>query len=186
MPRRSPKARRAGTRRTIDRRVVAGLVAAFVLPIVSMLVLRLIAGTLPDALTGWSREATAALAVRGVGILGIPHTLVDGTDIRLTNHVLRIDFACTAFDWTFLFMVAVLVMPVARRYKLYALGTGLPVILLSNVVRLMVVAGVSEWIPQHFDVVHDVILQVAMAAIVGVMWVVFLWVSRDEWPEEWG
>lgn len=53
------------------------------------------------------RSPTAKRPRESTGVFGISCTLAGGTDLHLANHILRIDLACTAYDWLFLFLVAV-------------------------------------------------------------------------------
>lgn len=184
--RRSPRSRRPSRKPTaFDRETAFAIVLVAAVPLVTLFALRAIAASAPASAHLWLREATAAIASWAVRAVGVPVTLARGTELVLRNHVLRIDLACTAIDWLVLFAVAVAVVPVLLRRRISAILVGLPTIAVLNVVRLVAVALVSEYSPRQFAFVHGVVLQFSIAALVSLMWVAFLWRSRDDWSPEW-
>ena len=186
MSRRSPKAHRPGPGRELT--LGFGLRVASLVAILGLapFALERFLEWLPGSATVALRELTARVASWGVGLVGVPCLYDGGNQLYLSNHVLRIDVACTAVAWMIMFVVSVLVVPVVRNRKWQALSVGLPLILVANLVRLVLVAMVSEWAPQYFFPVHDRVLQASMAAVVIAIWAGFVWFARDDWKAGWG
>lgn len=146
---------------------------------------RVLAYVLPASVAWGAMVVTARLTSVLLDVVGIPATLADGNLLYLTNHVFRIDPGCTAASWLFLYTIAVVLMPVARIRKVQGLIVGLPSLIVFNLIRLVVVAAVSEYRPALFDVIHDIVMQSSFAVFTALLWAGWMWVSQNDWKPGW-
>ncbi len=146
---------------------------------------RVLAFGLPASVKWGAMVATASVTSVLLDAAGIPATLADGNLLYLTNHVFRIDPGCTAASWLLLYAIAVVSMPVARSRKIQGLIVGLPSLIVFNLLRLVLVAAVSEYRPASFDVIHDIVMQSSFAVFTALLWAGWMWVSRDDWKPGW-
>lgn len=114
-----------------------------------------------------------------VNLTAIPVTLT-GTELRLANHVLRIDYLCTAVDLMVIYLLVVALVPVSWASKLKAVVWGVPFIVATNLARIVGLAVVSQWAPQYFRAVHNYTFEAFMVLAVAGTWAVWLWTCRDE------
>lgn len=121
------------------------------------------------ALTAWS----LGLCLRA---LGIP-ALVDGEVVTFPPAgAFRIITECTALYIAPIFAGAVLAAPVEWRQKAVALGWGIPLVLLFNLLRLIGLALIMIHWPAAFDFFHEYLWQVLFGATVIVIW--WVWCER--------
>jgi exosortase/archaeosortase family protein len=135
----------------------------------------------PAWFSGPPRQLTAVLSYQLIAhATTIPVTL-SGTDLRLTNHTLRIDYLCTAVDLMIIYLLAVLFVPVSWRSKSRALLWGPPIIFVVNLARIVALAAVSQWAPAYFSAIHTYTFEAFMVLTVAGSWAVWLYTCRDEW-----
>jgi len=139
----------------------------------------------PDAVTWATIVATAKASSAMIMAVGIPCTLAEGNRLYLTNHIFRIDAACTGGLWLAMYALAVVFMPVSRKRKVQGLLIGLPVLVVFNLVRLVVVAAVSLYWPVRFYFIHDQAMQGGFVVVTVLVWVGWMWLSRDDWKPGW-
>lgn len=114
----------------------------------------------------------AGAAIRAVGISNV----VNSNSIFLSKRTLQIGRDCTGAQLIAVFAALVLTYPSSRRDKLWALGVGIPALLVFNMFRLVGAGFAAEYFPNYFDVIHDYVFQVLLALSVLFLWL--LWVSR--------
>ena len=131
------------------------------------------------------QNATATMVAPLVSATGIEVAALAPHDLRLANHPFRIDFECTAFRIVLLFTMAVLVTPVSLKRRLQGLLIGVPTIVVANLVRIVGLAGVSEFRPEYFNVLHAYTFQALMVVFAGGAWAYWLSISRNDWLPGW-
>jgi exosortase/archaeosortase family protein len=126
----------------------------------------------------WLMYANARAATALIRGVGIPATL-SGNQIFLATRTLRIDLDCTALPIAALYSALVIAYPLPIRSRLLALGIGLPVIAIANLLRLLGVAVASEYMsPQVFVFAHEYLFKIAMVFVVVALWAVWLQMAR--------
>jgi exosortase/archaeosortase family protein len=156
-------------------RVLLGVVGRFVAYFALMVVVIIAV----DLLHGWGsvQLATTRVSAGVASGLGIALSQV-GTRIDVGNRILAVDLPCTAVFIIALFSALVLAYPVSWRMRLLGLAAGIPVIVVSNIVRIVAAAGVSVGSPGAFDFFHDYLFQVGMVMVTVVVWAAWLSVAR--------
>jgi exosortase/archaeosortase family protein len=130
--------------------------------------------------SGWGpiTGAIATTAGASARMVGIPAT-VDGNVIHTPTRDLQVDPQCTAVDLLCVFAALVLAYPLKWRLRLIALVLGAIVLQVANIVRLVGVAWVSEFLAgRSFDMVHDYLFEFGMVFVVMMMWAVWLSLAR--------
>jgi len=126
----------------------------------------------------WLMELTARAAAVLIHGVGIPATLL-GNQILLTSRILQIDLDCTALPIAALYSALVIAYPLPIRMRLLALGVGLPVIAVANLLRLLGVAFASEYLsPDVFIFAHEYLFKIVMVFVVVALWAVWLQIAR--------
>lgn len=123
----------------------------------------------------WANEVTAQLLALTLTLLGNPSSAL-GTLVRSELFSLEIIFECTAILPIVLFAAAVAATPTAKRAKLWALGWGLPTIVLFNLVRLVSLVYIGRLAPKAFEIVHLLIWQPFIILFALALWL--LWLER--------
>jgi exosortase/archaeosortase family protein len=121
----------------------------------------------------WATEGTAWVSGVLVRLSGLPVT-VSGSEIFLSSRVLSINLDCTSAYVAGTFVALILACPASWRMKLAGIGTGVPIILAANLVRLVAVAQVAVRFPGGFDFVHDYLFQVALLLVAAFLWVAWM------------
>jgi exosortase/archaeosortase family protein len=122
---------------------------------------------------------TASISTRFVTLIGITATR-SGTRILLPSRVLSVDLACTAVFIVALYAALVLAYPVSARNRLLGIAVGVPIILFTNIVRIVAAAEVSETAPSAFQFFHDYMFQVGMVLVTVAIWVAWLSFTRRD------
>ncbi len=124
----------------------------------------------------WANESTAQLLALALTLLGDPsHT--EGALVRSESFVLEIIFECTAILPIVLFVAAVAATPTLTRAKLWALGWGLPAIVIFNLIRLVSLVYIGHLIPEAFETVHLIVWQPLMVLFALGLWL--MWIERE-------
>ncbi|MHB0977514.1 MAG: archaeosortase/exosortase family protein [Candidatus Aquicultorales bacterium] len=127
----------------------------------------------------WLIEGTTSLSGYLVKAVGFNAALTRES-ILLGSRTLVVTLECTAVFIIALFSAFVISYPTDIKRKIQGLAVGIPGILLLNLLRLLVVALVSERYPRYFDYVHDYLWQIAFILAATVPW--YLWASREREP----
>jgi len=151
-----------------------------VLAAATLIAVTILVRTPPASFAPSLRMATAAASAWLIANLtSIPVTLT-GTELQLANHVLRIDYLCTAVDLMVIYLVVVALVPVSWTSKLKAVLWGVPFIAVANLARIVGLAAVSQWAPQYFRAVHNYTFEAFMVLSVAGTWSVWIWTCREE------
>ena len=121
------------------------------------------------------RAATAWVASALVGASGVPVTCA-GSEINLSTRVLVINTECTGAYILAAFAALVIAYPADRRSKLTGLVAGMPLLMLANLVRLVLVAHISEGWPHLFPFLHDFLFQATLVLVTVGVWIA--WTRR--------
>lgn len=135
----------------------------------------------PTWFTGPFQFVTSRLSYLLISRLTPIPVALAGTELRLANHTLRIDYLCTAVDLMIIYALVVWLMPVSRASRLRALAVGVPLIFITNLFRIVALAGVSQWMPMYFRAIHGYTFEAFMVFAVAGIWGVWLWTCRAEW-----
>jgi archaeosortase B (VPXXXP-CTERM-specific) len=120
------------------------------------------------------REYTTAVTSFLLGKLSIANT-VNGYAITLRNDSWVVTQECTAINVVILFVSFVLAYSASLRSKLLALFAGIPLIVASNIVRLVTLGLLTEYLPQKAHFLHDFVWQTVFVSLVIAMWL--LWID---------
>lgn len=123
----------------------------------------------------WANEITAQLLALALTLLG-NSSYTEGTLVRSQFFSLEIIFECTAILPIVLFVAALAATPTNTIAKLWALGWGLPAIVIFNLVRLISLVYIGRFAPQAFDTVHLLVWQPLTILFALALWL--LWVER--------
>ncbi|MYE53984.1 MAG: hypothetical protein F4X34_02155 [Chloroflexi bacterium] len=119
-----------------------------------------------------------ALALAGVStialeILGNPVSL-DGAVIATNGLVVVVAQQCTAIELLLVFSAAVLICPVSLKARAFALLLGIPALCVLNLFRIISLVLIGIGFPQHLDLAHLVVWQIAMVVAAFTMWLFWL------------
>jgi len=151
---------------------VVGRFAAYFGVFVLAILLGFASGKLQMLLVG-----TAAVSAKIAAWIGIAAT-TSGTHILLPSRTLSVDLPCTALFIVALFSALVLSYPVSWQQRLLGLAVGIPIILATNIVRIVAAAEVSESIPSAFTFFHDYLFQMGMVLVTVAIWAA--WLTRAQ------
>ncbi|MEN6368381.1 MAG: archaeosortase/exosortase family protein [Thermotogota bacterium] len=133
---------------------------------------------------GWVQRAFALATSAVLGTLGCGTSVV-GTSIVSEQFGISVVTACTGLFAMGLYLIAVLLFPASWRARLAGCVGGVCVLFVVNVVRLVSLYYVGVHWPSALDVVHQVVWQSLVIAIVVAMWL--LWAGRaSQRPERRG
>ena len=114
---------------------------------------------------------------------GIQNT-VDYNIIHLSNDTWNVTSECTAVNAVFLFISFVLAYSSSLRSKALGLTSGIPLIIVVNIVRLVALGWVTEYWPDQAHLFHDYIWEVFFMFFIVALW--FIWinlvVNREKTP----
>lgn len=103
--------------------------------------------------------------------------------ILLKSRTFYITLECTAIYIAALYASLVLAYPVKAKKKLSGLTIGIPAILIANILRLLIIATVSERFPsKYFNYLHDYLWQIVFVLLVATLW--FIWLGREDLKSE--
>lgn len=134
-----------------------------------------IALLLNETALGWVQRAFAVATSGVLGVLGCA-TVAQGTSVVSGQFGISVVTACTGLFATGLYLIAVLLFPASWRARLAGCVVGVCVLFAVNVVRLVSLYYVGVHWPSVLDVVHQVVWQSLVIAIVVAMWL--LWAGR--------
>lgn len=121
-------------------------------------------------------EPTAAVTATLAQAVGLPVTL-SGSALLLPARTLAINLECSAIFICATYLALVVASPGSVRSKAIAAASGIGVLLVANLARLVAVTWVAERLPSMFDSVHDFLFQIVMVLLSAGLWA--LWLSRD-------
>ncbi len=118
---------------------------------------------------------TATIAAWSVSLSGIA-VAMSGNVVYLPSVTWLVNTECTALFVMIVYVALILAYPASVRAKLIAVVLGLPAIFVTNIVRLFVLAWLTELDAAYGVFFHDYVWQVAFVLMVVVLWVT--WVDR--------
>ncbi|MDD5646343.1 MAG: archaeosortase/exosortase family protein [Candidatus Bipolaricaulis sp.] len=130
---------------------------------------------LSDAAMGAVQRAFAVVTSAILGVLG-RGTVVRGTSVVSEQFGISVVTACTGWFATGLYVLAVLVYPATWRARLVGCVAGSAALFAVNVVRLVSLYYVGVYWPGSLAVVHQVVWQSLVIAVVVAMWL--LWAGQ--------
>ncbi|MCX6094240.1 MAG: archaeosortase/exosortase family protein [Candidatus Bipolaricaulota bacterium] len=143
-----------------------------------------IALLLNETALGWVQRIFAVATSTVLGVLGCG-TVAVGTSIVSGQLAISVVTACTGLFATGLYVIAVLLFPASWRARLVGCVGGVCVLFVVNIIRLASLYYVGVHWPSALDVVHQVVWQSLVIAIVVAMWL--LWAGRaSQRPERRG
>jgi exosortase/archaeosortase family protein len=115
--------------------------------------------------------AITSLFLNNIGITNI----AQGNEIYLNNAVLQVTQECTAVNIMILFASFILAYTSSKKAKLIAFTTGLPFIMISNILRIVTMGVLTKYTPQYAGTIHDYIWQTVFLFLVISM--CYLWIE---------
>lgn len=101
---------------------------------------------------------------------------VSGSLVTFGPRSVTIVLECTALQVAMIYTALVLAYPSSVKAKLIGIGIGLPLILIVNVIRLIIICFVLWWKPQYFEMMHIYVWQVVFIVVVVAM--AALWIEK--------
>jgi archaeosortase B (VPXXXP-CTERM-specific) len=133
-------------------------------------------------LSPYSDPALSRFSNWTAGVLGLVLNIlglnpnISGPILVLEKLSIEVVVDCTGFYEMFIFMAAVLTYPAKFRKKLWGIALGLPLLYLINIMRMILITVLGNWLPQTFSFMHLYFWQVAGILIIGGMW--FFWIEK--------
>ena len=139
------------------------------------LLISLHAATWAFSLTGrikWGYGTTQVVSylLSAIGIENVAHL----NTIRLRNDTWNVTSECTAVNAVFLFISFILAYSASFRSKALGVAAGIPLILATNIVRLVVLGWVTEYWPAYAKLFHDYIWETLFMFFIVALW--FMWI----------
>lgn len=116
---------------------------------------------------------TATQVSWAMRLFGIDST-ASGSQLTFGGRAVTIVMECTALQVAMIYSALVLAYPSSIKSKLIGIGLGLPLILLVNIIRLMVICFVLWWKPEYFEMMHIYVWQVVFIVVVVAMAAVWI------------
>ena len=117
---------------------------------------------------------TARVVSRILTMTGIQNS-VDYNVIYLRNDTWHVTSECTAVNAVFLYVAFVSAYSATFRSKAVGLVAGIPLILMVNVTRLVVLGWVTEYWPNQARIFHDFVWETIFLFFIIVLW--FVWIN---------
>lgn len=118
-----------------------------------------------------------------MGFFGIP-VQYGWHRIFLESRTLEINLECTALFLIAIYISLVIVFPSSIKKKISGILFGVPVLIGVNLIRLLLIALISERLPAYFEISHDYIWQAIFVLIVTAMWFLFIGKEKEKSPDE--
>jgi archaeosortase B (VPXXXP-CTERM-specific) len=126
---------------------------------------------------------TAHIVSSILNATGIQNTL-DYNIIYLRNDTWNVTSECTAVNAVFLFISFILAYSSTFRSKAVGLIIGIPLIMVVNILRLVVLGWVTEYWPKYSHLFHDYVWETIFLFFIVTLW--FIWinlvVNREKTP----
>jgi len=128
------------------------------------------------ALKGYIRwgSGTAHIVSNILNATGIQNT-VEYNIIYLRNDTWNVTSECTAVNAVFLFISFVFAYSSTFKSKLFGLIAGIPLILATNIVRLVALGWVTKYWPKQAHLFHDYVWETIFLFFIIALW--FTWVN---------
>jgi len=95
-------------------------------------------------------------------------------DIIFSNHYrVTIIWGCTAIKQSFIFLCIMCLTPGPWKHKLWYVPFGLIIVYAFNILRIFIIAMVSENHPEYFFILHRIILKYLFYCVIFLMWVIW-------------
>lgn len=170
-----------------------GFLVRFVLVLAGgFAIVHLLPGGAKYALRGLISLGSTSLA-KGLGLSAF---ILPGNIISIDGFSLSIIFECTAASYIVIFTAAVIAYPASTKWRLYGLFTGLTLITLLNLSRVVFLGWFGAHYPAHFNFVHQFVWEGGFLFVVIALWVLWLYggvaeclssvgrrLNSPEWPE---
>jgi archaeosortase B (VPXXXP-CTERM-specific) len=120
----------------------------------------------------------------GYGTAQIVSTILNATGIQniverniicLHNDTWNVTSECTAVNAVFLFISFILAYSSSFKSKALGLITGIPLILVTNIVRLIALGWVTEYWPKQAHLFHDYVWETIFLFFIVALW--FIWIN---------
>ena len=126
---------------------------------------------------------TAHIVSSLLNATGIQNT-VDYNIIKLRNDTWNVTSECTAVNAVFLYISFLLAYSSTFRSKAVGLIIGIPLIMVVNILRLVVLGWVTEYWPKYSHLFHDYVWETIFLFFIVTLW--FIWinlvVNREKTP----
>lgn len=99
-----------------------------------------------------------------------------GTVCTFGPRSVTIVMECTALQVAMIYTALILAYPSSVKAKLIGIGAGLPLILVINIIRLVVICFVLWWKREYFEMMHIYVWQVVFIVVVVAM--AALWIEK--------
>jgi len=119
-------------------------------------------------------SGTAHIVSSILNTMGIQN-IVDHNIICLRNDTWNVTSECTAVNAVFLFIAFILAYSSKFKSKAIGLIAGIPLILIVNIVRLVVLGWVTEYWPKHAHLFHDYVWETIFLFFIILLW--FVWIN---------
>ena len=128
------------------------------------------------ALKGYIRwgYGTAHVVSSILNATGVQNT-VNFNIIHLRNDTWNVTSECTALNAVFLFISFILAYTSSLRSKALGLLSGIPLILVVNIVRLVALGWVTQYWPSQAHLFHDYVWEVIFMFFIVALW--FVWIN---------
>jgi exosortase family protein XrtM len=100
---------------------------------------------------------------------------ISGDLILMQNTTLKVEFGCNGLEAILLFSAAVLAYPASLKQKMAGLLLGFFGIQFFNLIRIVVLAWVSQYHPDMFDTMHTYVTQSVMIVIAFMTFIFYLY-----------
>jgi len=127
----------------------------------------------PESAIKSFEELTASAVAELIAIAGIP-CILDGTRISLPTSQWEIVLECTALTAMVVFVSFIVAFPASLRSKACAIGAGVPLLFVANILRLVTLAWFTLKVPKLTGCLHDYVWNVVFLFLVVLMWLAWL------------
>ena len=117
---------------------------------------------------------TAQIVSSILNTMGIQNT-VDYNIIHLRNDTWNVTSECTAVNAVFLFISFILAYSSTVKSKTLGLISGIPLIIVVNIFRLVVLGWVTEYWPTQAHLFHDYVWETIFLFFIILLW--FMWIN---------
>ena len=119
-------------------------------------------------------KAATAVPVWVILRLFFQDAILSSDIISLDVFQIRIIYECTGIFLMIIFCACVLAYPASWRAKVIGLAAGIPIIYLTNILRLALLALVGRSFPSYFQYFHDYFWYGTFSLIIIFTWIFWL------------
>ncbi|MGE5424347.1 MAG: archaeosortase/exosortase family protein [Syntrophothermus sp.] len=97
-------------------------------------------------------------------------TVQDNVFVFANGYSLEVTFGCSGIKQILQFVVLMMIFPGPWKHKLWYIPMGAVIVFLVNVLRILLLCVVMNYLPRYFNFTHDYPLRVIFYVVIFILW----------------